>query len=339
MQPPKAPATPGACDEPPQVPQDIAAEAAVWLARLHGPGNSRAMQRACLAWQARSAAHRLAFERCTDTWQDVAGLQRDPIPAVPSEGRRQRSGGRRLALAVAALGCVSVGAVLLLWPTDTYSTGIGERRVIVLADGSRVTLNTATEVRVKLTDLRRSVTVERGEALFEVAKDASRPFVVQVAGTEVVATGTEFAIRYGPDPQADEALAVTLVEGQVVVQRVDGRAGRSPAVPLVMTPGQRVRIGPASKGDAIRVDRPLMDQALAWQRGEVLFDDVALVDAVAEMNRYSATQITIETQALEQLRVGGAYRTGDNVGFAHALAELYGLGVRSRGNRLALLAQ
>jgi transmembrane sensor len=339
VQPPKAPAPPGACDEQPRVTQDIAAEAAVWLARLHGPATSRAMQRACLAWQARSAAHRLAFERCTDTWQDVAGVQRDHIPAAPSEGRRLRPSGRRLALAVAALGCVSVGAVLLLWPTDTYSTGVGERRVIVLADGSRVTLNTATEVRVKLTDLRRLVTVARGEALFEVAKDASRPFVVQVAGTEVVATGTEFVVRYSPDAQADEALAVTLVEGQVVVQRVDGRAGRSPAVPLVMAPGQRVRIGPASTGDAVRIDRPLMDQTLAWQRGEVLFDDVALVDAVAEMNRYSATQITIETQALQQLRVGGAYRTGDNVGFAHALAQLYGLVVRARGDRLELVAK
>lgn len=337
MQPPNAPATPGARDEQPFVTQEIAAEAAVWLARLHGPGNSRAVQRACLAWQAKSAAHRLAFERCTDTWQDVAGLLRDHIPAVPSDNPVHRNGrkGRRLALAAAALGCVSVVA-WRQWPTETYSTGVGEQRLIVLADGSRVTLNTATDIRIQLTEARRLVTVEQGEALFEVAKDASRPFVVQVAGTEVVATGTEFVVRYSQDLKADEALAVTLIEGQVVVQGAGRSPGRSPAVPLVMTPGQRVRIGHPSKRDAVQVDRPRVDQALAWRRGQVLLDDVPLAEAVTEMNRYSIKQITLESEELRGLRVGGAYRTGDSVGFADALADLYGLVVRSRGDRLEL---
>ncbi len=343
MQPLDASGRPQGCAPPPVVTQEILAEAAVWLARLHGPGRSHAMQRACLTWQARSAAHRLAFERCTDTWQDVAGVRREDIPSShTNDGVHSAKGviqNRRLALAVAASGCAAAVLALGLWPSGTYSTGVGERRLIVLADGSRVTLNTATEVRVKMTDTRRSVTVARGEVLFEVAKDARRPFVVQVAGTEVVATGTEFVVRYGAGAKADEALAVTLVEGQVVVRGVDGRPDPMPAVPLVMTPGQRLRVGRPADGHAVRVDRPRIDQALAWQRGEVFLDDVSLADAVAEMNRYSATQIDIETEALRQLRVGGVYRTGDNVGFAHALAELYGLVVRPQGDRLVLAAK
>ena len=340
MPPPEAPAPQEGQGAPPFVTQKIAAEAAVWLARLHGPGNTRAVQRACLAWQAKSAAHRLAFERCTDTWQDVAGVQREHIPVVPPDGRACGQGrkGRRLALVTAALGCLSAVA-WRLWPTETYSTGVGEQRLIVLADGSRVTLNTATDIRIQLTEARRLVTVEQGEALFEVAKDASRPFVVQVAGTEVVATGTEFIVRYSQAPQSDEALAVTLIEGQVVVQGAEGSRGRSPIVPLVMTPGQRVRIGQPSKRHAVQVDRPQVDQALAWRRGQVLLDDMPLSEAVAEMNRYSVKQITIEGEGLRQLHVSGAYRTGDSLGFAHALADLYGLVVRLRGDRLELAAK
>jgi transmembrane sensor len=142
------------------------------------------MERECLAWQAQSAAHRLAFERCTDTWQYAAGVQRAHMPAPAPNGavrsEASPSRGRRWALALATLGAAAFVAVAL-WPNETYGTGVGEQRLIVLADGSRMTLNTSTDVRVKQTDALRAVTVNRGEALFEVTKDASRPFVVSVS--------------------------------------------------------------------------------------------------------------------------------------------------------------
>ncbi|MBT9494696.1 MAG: FecR domain-containing protein, partial [Paucibacter sp.] len=179
---------------------EIAAEAAVWVARLHGPDRSVHMERECLAWQARSAAHRLAFERCTDTWQDVAGLRLSTYANAASAGAAsdaKRAGPfkpRRWALAATAL---AVGGVLVLQPwraVDSYVTGVGELRTVILQDGTRMSLNTATRVRVELARAQRSVKVEGGEALFEVAKDARRPFVVQAAGTEVVAMGTAFVV-------------------------------------------------------------------------------------------------------------------------------------------------
>ena len=329
---------------------EIAAEAAVWVARLHGPDRSVRMEHECLAWQAGSAVHRLAFERCTDTWQDVAAITLSSYASAAVGAASGKRAGplnrRRWAFAATAL---AVGGVLVLQPwrtVDTYVTGVGEQRLIVLQDGTRMSLNTGTRVRVELARAQRTVKVEVGEVLFEVAKDAHRPFVVQAAGTEVVATGTAFVVRLAPGGEGvGQALAVTLVEGQVVVRAAaDGVAGPAFAGPVVMAAGDRVRLrrraGAATPGvsrEALRLDRPRMDQALAWKRGEAIFDDLSLLDAVAEMNRYSPMQITVAAaDVLGGLRVSGVFKTGDNASFARALAALHGLVVRERVDRLEL---
>lgn len=344
------------------VTQEIAAEAAIWIARLHGPDRSRHLERACLAWQARSPAHRLAFERCTDLWMDVAGVDRAAVaraatcapeqgpPLGEHAGRAGQGTGwllRPRTLASALTATVALVAVLVLQPwrdINSYDTGLGEQRLVVLGDGTRMSLNTATRVKVELGPTLRRVSVEGGEAFFEVAKDASRPFVVQAAGTEVKATGTAFVVRLLPGaPGAVEALDVTLVEGQVVVREAGPlRAGT--ASPVVLEAGERLRVsGPQAQQGRVasnttarpQRDRPRLDQVLAWKRGEAVFDNASLPEALAEMNRYSATPIVADP-SLAQLRISGLYRTGDNAGFAHAVAALHGLAVREQPERLVL---
>lgn len=345
------------------VTREIAAEAAIWIARLHGPGRSRHVERACLAWQARSPAHRLAFERCTDLWMDVAGVDRAAVAlaaaSAPEQGlppgeppkRAGEGTGWRLrprALASALVATVALPTVLVLqsWrDIDTYATGLGEQRLVVLGDGSRMSLNTATRVKVELGPNQRRVSVEGGEAFFEVAKDANRPFVVQAAGTEVRATGTAFVVRLLPRaPGAVESLDVTLVEGQVVVREAGPRMpGAAP--PVVMAAGERLRLsgsqteqGWAASNAAPaqpQRDRPRLDQVLAWKRGEAVFDNASLPEALAEMNRYSTTPIVADP-SLAALRISGLYRTGDNAGFARAVAALHGLTVREQPERLVL---
>ncbi len=332
---------------------EIAAEAAVWVARLHGPDRSTRMERECVAWQARSAAHRMAFERCTDTWQDVecvtlrtyaAATSGMSVPTV----RRSTWLPARMHWAVVLTGLLS-GALLILQPwhdLETYSTGIGEQQTVVLHDGTRMSLNTATRVRVELAPAQRTVSVESGEALFEVAKDERRPFVVRVAGTEVVALGTVFFVQLAPAVgTSGSSTAVTLIEGQVTV-RAESRDGDGGALTgsRLMAPGERVRLvklpGFSTRGvprETTQVDRPRIDQVLAWKRNEAVFDDVALSDAMAEMNRYSRTPIVmVGGGAPSGLRVSGLFRTGDNVGFARAVAALDGLAVREYADRLEL---
>lgn len=341
---------------PPTVTPEVAAEAAVWVARLHGPSRSSRMERECLAWQARSASHREAFERCTETWQDVplvtlASAYATAAAGNPTSGATQsawRQGPARWAVALAVAGVVVGGAAVFQQWRDrgVYSTGVGEQQMVVLDDGTRMSLNTDTRVRAEMDSAQRTVSVQGGEALFEVAKDARRPFVVRAAGSEVVAIGTVFSVRLTADSaRAGDALAVTLIEGQVSVRAALGRRidGIAPVRPLLMQPGERLRlvgaVGISTQGATPKVDRPNIEQVVAWKRCEAVFDDVSLSDAVAEMNRYSRTPIMLVGEsALADRRVSGLYRTGDNAGFAHAVAALHGLEVHERQGRLELTA-
>jgi len=331
---------------------EIAAEAAVWVARLHGPGRSSDMERECLAWQGRSEHHRLAFERCTDVWQEVPGISLGDAFAAARASPDARTSGtkawlarKRWVLALSLTGALALGtAVLQYWRDATsYGTGVGEQRVVVLDDGTRLTLNTATRVRVDLGASGRSVSVEDGEALFEVAKDAHRPFVVRVGGSEVLALGTVFSVRFTPRQAGASDVAVTLIEGQVSVHpetHTDGTKSSQPGQ-LVLHPGERARLtARANRGQEEKspfVDHPPIDQVVAWKRGEALFDDVTLEQAVAEMNRYSRTPIVlVGGDAIASRRVSGVFRTGDNVGFARAVATLHGLVVHERPDQLEL---
>jgi len=332
-------------DQSPVVSREIAADAAVWVARLHGADRSSAMERDCLAWLAASEEHRLAFERCTEVWQEVPRVKLDDAYGAAAGIAAARSSWHapafrgRVASALALVGLVTLGTVVLQqWLTrDAYSTSIGEEQLLVLDDGTRMSLNTSTRVRVELSAAQRSVTVEAGEALFEVARDAERPFVVRAGGSEVVALGTVFSVRLGgPGAGAGDALTVALMEGSVSVRAAAHAASGEAGVlaPVLMQPGQRMRL--ATAGGA-QLDQPRMEPLVAWKRGEAVFDDVALEEAVAEMNRYSRTPIVlVGGSAVAARRISGHFRTGDSAGFAQAVAALHGLAVREREGRLEL---
>ncbi|MCU0949635.1 MAG: FecR domain-containing protein [Burkholderiaceae bacterium] len=333
-----------------KVTPEIAAEAAVWVARLHGHDRCKRMERECLAWQQRSPAHREAFERCTDTWESVPRVSVASVFAASRRGpsRDARSVLRALPMRRVFLGVVAIGLSIaaighaLLAPDATYVTEVGEQQTVVLEDGSRVSLNTDTRVRVRMSRGQRLVSVLGGEALFEVAPQAHRPFIVRAAGSEVEAVGTVFTVRLTTSPRRDApVLAVTLLEGRVAVRQDDAAAGSASAVGSQLRPGERLQIAPGGeRGPAQRVqrvDRPNLEQILAWKRSEALFDSAALSDAVEEMNRYSRTPIVLlGADSLASLQVSGQYRTGDNRAFASAVAALHGLRVHEVDGRLEL---
>jgi transmembrane sensor len=225
MSGPRAAAEDGSGDLRQRVRPEIAAEAAVWVARLHGPDRSTKMERECLAWQARSAEHREAFERCTETWLDVPNVSlATAYAAAPVSGAANSTAGgkpfRWAAVGALAVVLAGTGVLVQQWhDRGVYSTGVGEQHQVLLDDGTHMSLNTGTRVRVDLGAERRSVDVLGGEALFEVGKDPKRPFVVRVAGSEVEALGTTFAVRFTPeDTRPGQTLTVTLIEGQVAVR-------------------------------------------------------------------------------------------------------------------------
>ncbi|MCV2438697.1 FecR family protein [Paucibacter sp. DJ2R-2] len=342
----------------PHVTPEIAAEASVWIARLHGPDRGPEMERECLAWQARSAAHRLAFERCTDVWESVPGVRL--ADAFASASRRasdaggggeagpgsQRSASRIWILAPAFIVLLAGGSGYwhFVRGGESFGTQVGEQQQLMLVDGTRMTLNTDTQVRVDMGTSKRTVELQRGEALFEVSKDPERPFVVKAGGNEVEAIGTVFSVRMpGGSGQGSQESAVTLIEGQVAVRPPVARdvRGSEADKAVLMQPGERLRWVPqelgASRPVRPQLDRPKLATVLAWRRNEVDFEDASLMEATSEMNRYSRTPIVLlGNGTLGTLRVSGLYRTGDSAGFAHAVAALHGLRLREQGGRLEL---
>jgi transmembrane sensor len=339
---------------PPQrVSPEVAAEAALWVARLHGPDRDAAMEREFQAWQARSPAHREAFGKCTEVWQDVPRVKlKDAYGAVATAREAQRREGMRSAgwrwAPAAGVAVALIGGALFFhqWNAQgRYGTGIGEQRLVVLDDGTRMLLNTDTEVRVAFTSGQRTVAVGTGEALFEVAKDAARPFVVQVAGSEVIAVGTAFSVRHIDRPAREDALAVTLIEGQVKVRPAVGgegaRDGLAPIGSVSLQPGDRLLLGQRARtnaaGGGTKLDRPNVEQVMAWKRREAVFQNASLGAAVEEMNRYNRTPVVLSGDLVNSgLFVSGVFRTGDSLGFARAVAALHGLTVRESAGRLEL---
>lgn len=195
-----------------------------------------------------------------------------------------------------------------------YATGIGERRSIRLPDGSTLTLNTRTRLAVAFSDHRRLVHLYRGQALFEVAHDANRPFTVEAADRQVTALGTIFEVRVEPG-----RMNVTLLRGRVLVDRMPDAAealGVSRIAPTILKPGQQfdAELGAAQKIATVDIDRQLL-----WRNGFVEFDNEPLGRAVVEMNRYSSRPIVLSGDGVAALRVSGVFRTGSPDQFIDAV--------------------
>jgi transmembrane sensor len=244
----------------------------------------------------------------------------DARPTYPS--RRALVVGSGLAAGVA----VAVGAGLL-WTQRpvVHETDIGERRTVLLADGSQVTLNTATRIEVRLSDQRRLVTLDSGEAFFAVAhRSDAAPFDVVSDGAHIRVTGTRFNVRR--DPRFTQ---VDLVDGRVSVGPLDARAKR-----LNLRPGQGVRLDP--KGVPGPVVSARLRQIADWRDGRISFDQTPLADAVAEMNRYSRIRLTVADPSLALTPVDGVFTAGDSQAFVQALHMLYGVSVDRHGETWTL---
>jgi transmembrane sensor len=245
---------------------------------------------------------------------------------------------------LALAGVVALILALRLPGATAYRTAVGEQRLIVLEDGSHMLLNTDTRLRVDFRAAQRTVEVSTGEVFFEVAKDAQRPFVVRVAGSEVVAVGTAFSVRYAPTGRLPQELAVTLVEGHVKVRsaRSSDADALAPTESVLMDAGERLVLDRVKRQASVNVvaavDRPNVEQVLAWKVREASFNDTPLADAVAEMNRYNRTKIVlVNGLATSDLRVSGMYRVDDIAGFAHAVATLHNLALDDTDGRVELV--
>ncbi len=316
------------------------AEAAAWVAHLHCAERTADSDRGLKLWIKDDPARQRAWELATEVWEDLRLL---PTSAVVQELEATRGNirahKRNVGIVTALAATFLIGIVSLYWLRDgAVTTGIGEQRTLLLKDGTQVTLNTATRIVVHMDGRQRRVDLEAGEALFDVAQHANAPFVVVAGDREIKALGTAFVVRRDP-----VRVSVTLMDGKVSVSQssADARSGGgSPGnrmgqgTAVVLTPGQRLTF---VSGKAPRLDQPPVDKLTAWRHGKVVFENARLTDAVAEMNRYSTRPLVVEDPGAAEIHVSGAFKYGDSLRFAEAVAVTYQLEVVETPDGISLV--
>ncbi|RSZ55947.1 DUF4880 domain-containing protein [Massilia atriviolacea] len=295
----------------------ILEQAAAWLVQLHSGAAGDAERAACARWVGQDPEHARAWERAEALMNQLGGLP--PALARPVLGR-PASGARRKALAGAAGLLVLLPAGWLGWrmSAPAHRTGSGERRELLLADGSRVTLNSGSAIDVHFDSAERLVLLREGEILVSTAPDqagARRPFRVASAHGRMQALGTRFTVRAHAS-----RTEVAVLDGAVRIEPAHGAA-------LTLRAGQQTSFSAgAAAAAADTVD------AAAWTRGMLLADKMPLAELLAELARYRGGVLRCDP-ALAALPVSGAFPVGNPRETERALAMLaatYRLQVHTR---------
>lgn len=210
-------------------------------------------------------------------------------------------------------------------------------RQVALSDGSNVYIDAGASISANLSSRERRIVVIHGRALFEVAHDSQRPFIVSANNTKTVALGTQFEVE-----KSDSQTTITLVEGSVAVTGFENEVdspgqvvGSRSIWSEQLKPGNQLRVAIGEAGRS-RADVDT-DGVISWSRGWLVFQGVRLVDAVAEINRYSNKKITLAEDALGELTIAGSFMAGESESIANAVAEILPLRVVDAGSREIIL--
>jgi transmembrane sensor len=312
-------------------------EAAAWVARQDTAPLDAQSAAEFERWLRTSPAHAEAFNRYNDLWVELDQLssrsQRIKERRAANDGSHSFS--RRAVaagLGILLLAGITVGS-LRLTGDPQYETAVGEQRAVTLADGSRITLNTDTGLSAHLSETSRHILLERGEALFEVAHDPSRPFIVETPFGNVRAVGTKFVVRIDDG----RTLAVLVTEGRVVVSDAkEARVAEAPW-PIPLRSGQELA-KVKGKSAVANVDTEELSRELAWREGNVVFNGESLADAVAEMQRYTKTKLIVDP-SVSRYSVGGYFRTSDVDAFVSTIETVFPVKAERSGDVIKLTAR
>lgn len=303
-------------------------QAATWRVRLAENGLEGCPELS--TWLAEDARNAAAWKRVQDDWilfaeqansPEILELRSEALAHAHEAGQDRWVRSRRFAIThrlgiAAGILLLALGG-LLVWmrQPDVYTTGAGERRIVTLADGSQVALDSRSEVEVRYSAHARELTLTKGQARFDVAHDIERPFWVTADRHKVIATGTSFNVDlFGP------SLFVTLIEGHVVVAstaslldltKLDIPAGR-----ISLDAGEQVVFSPKKPPKVARVN---LGQATAWENGEVVSANDSLATLVARINRYAGHALIIGDRETGELHISGVFHTGDVDGFVDTI--------------------
>jgi transmembrane sensor len=266
---------------------------------------------ATLDWQEKNALHRAAFSRVARVWHLSDEIPMPPLPLRTGRVRRKLLSAfekvklRPLIVAAATIMILTMGVyfeAIRIGPRSTNqvrrSTAVGENKLVSLEDGSQILMGGATDVSVEYSYEFRHVRLVNGEALFKVAKDRDRPFIVAAANGETRAIGTSFDVREAPD-----GVTVTVVEGIVQVEPQAGRKDRMglPAARL----GRDNQVRYSADGNMGPILHVIANDTIAWRERKLVFIDRSLSDIVTDLNRYAPHRISIDSDDVKEYRFTG----------------------------------
>lgn len=298
----------------------VAAEASMWFIEFRTGEMTPADRSRFYEWLRRSPEHIQAYLEIAEGWAELptsdpahrldiqelitrARESRDEnvvALSLQATATPRRHGSFRATLAASVAGVLLIlglGVWGLLSRADTYSTGIGEQRTIRLQDGSTIELNALSSLRVRLSASAREVDLQDGQALFRVAKDPVRPFLVHSGETTVRAVGTQFDVY-----RKRSGTVVTVIEGRVVV---------SEAAPVYLAAGDQVTVPSQHKAQAEQPKHTDVAVATAWVQKRLIFDETPLAEVADEYNRYNTRRLVIVGAQLRSIGISGVYSSTD----------------------------
>ena len=314
--------------------QTVRDQAIAWLVRVQSDQATDEDWRGLTEWLEASAAHQNAFDEIERLASDIdeqadaisRGIRPDTAAILPF--RRKGPGRFVVGSAIAAAAAVLVAAPLLtqsyLGTAITYQTGIGETRDISLGDGSRIRLDAASRITVRLGWRARHVTMSDAEASFDVAKDLKRPFLIDVGDQQVRVVGTEFNIRH-----YDRRMTLTVRRGVVEVRQPS--LGDTPLARLTI--GDSLKHTEGATGSTQARTDP--DAAFAWARGELVGDDEPLMEITAYLNRRYPVPIRVAPSAAGR-RFTGVLELGDQSVLVNRLAQYLAVSVDRTDKEITL---
>lgn len=310
-------------------------EATLWVSRIHTRSLSAEEKRLFSRWLNSNFRHQQAYDEMAATWSATSHTKDVPSFRAEAEYLSKRRIIKPIHIpfrqwATAAVILVFTSLIGLKMshrpegvPTEVqrYVTAPGEQRELTLEDGSRVLLNTRSQLEVAFSAEQRSVALLKGEAYFEVVNDANRPFLVTIDDVSVKAVGTAFNIYRRPL----ETL-ITIAEGIVKI-----KANRE-AQSIQVDARHQVRIG---NHNILSVTSADLDAELAWQDKQMIFRDIPLNSVLKELNRYLLNPVSFNDSSLRQIKVSGTFDVREPEQMLRALLDSFNLVERQvRSNRV-----
>ena len=335
----------------------IEAEAAAWIARLDRGGLSEEECVAVRDWISRSPEHYATISRFAGIWGDLDGLAEilDEMKLHPSIREVHRGPQPIIRFTPARVGVVASIVIAIVigvlfsngenfravtTPASSwhaaYMTAIGERQTVILRDGSRVLLNTDTVINIDFDDRQRKVRLVKGEALFEIIHNQTRPFLVYAGMNVIRAVGTAFVVKL-----IEDEIEVTIQEGRVELKSIkddtQNRVGNELTIAsAVIDAGQTVKVNKELQ-TLQEIETEEIDRKLAWRNGLIIFSGEPLDQVIEEINRYTPVKFVIAEPDLNMLRIGGRFKIGETDAMLEVLDTGFGVNVNRVSNDLIYL--